>query len=231
MDSSSNRDLETAIWRLTLELRYESAAMRCMAALRRVGATLGKAGYDPNQPRDPAGTSTGGQWSGGGTSGGSGGTPFRSPDFYYFDLRAIESRRSHAWSNHVNKTPEALLSDILATARPWVNPDGSPTIRHQQSQGGFATEGEANRLVASVLREYPELVERAVQGDNRVQITHDFHYPTGIEAYWGPNDAAPIIQVTHKVRVLIAHDPTPGSRGYIVITAFPMRDVPNEVFK
>jgi hypothetical protein len=54
MDSSSNRDLETAIWRLTLDIRYDTASMRCTTALRRLGATLGKAGYDPNQPRDPS---------------------------------------------------------------------------------------------------------------------------------------------------------------------------------
>lgn len=153
----------------------------------------------------------------------------RHPSFYYFDLRAIESRRPHAWSKHVRKTPEQLAT-ILATARPVIGPDGLPTIRHQESLGSFITESEANSLAASVLRKYPDLIERAVQGDNRAQITHDFGYQTGIEVYWAPDQASPIIRTTRQVRVLIAHDPTPGSRGYTVITAFPMNDIPNEIF-
>lgn len=49
----------------------------------------------------------------------------RSPDFYYFDLRKIESKRSHGWSKHVGKTPEHLLATIMATARFVVAPNNS----------------------------------------------------------------------------------------------------------
>ncbi|KQX40121.1 hypothetical protein ASD04_05635 [Devosia sp. Root436] len=75
-------------------LRAAAIETRLTLAMNRLRSAL-KAGYDPNQPREPAGRPTGGQWTrldvaqSGQQS---------HPGFYYFDLRAIESRRSHAWT-------------------------------------------------------------------------------------------------------------------------------------
>ena len=215
------------------ELKHAAAILRVAAAENRLALIMArlrlhlKAGFDPNQPREPAGQPTGGRWTRvdvaqiGST---------RHPSFYYFDLRAIDSRRSHAWKRHVEKTPEQLLISIWSTYKIRLEPDGRIKEVHQEALGSFLTEEQANNFVALTLQNFPELVERAVAGDNRVQVTHDFGYQTGIEAFWPEEAIVPIIRPTRAVRVLIAHDPRPGTRGYIVITAFPMNDVSDEVF-
>ena len=54
-----------------LDLKWEITAQRFMSAARNLAALLGKANFNPGQPRVPAGNSEGGRWIGtGGASGG-----------------------------------------------------------------------------------------------------------------------------------------------------------------
>jgi len=54
--------LEDQITTLTLQLRYEAAASRVILALHAIRDDLLEHRYSPDQPRVPAGSSDGGQW-------------------------------------------------------------------------------------------------------------------------------------------------------------------------
>lgn len=62
MTSLSKQDIENVIRRLILQVRAESVTVRVKTELYKIDYLLGKAGYRPDQPRDFAGTPTGGQW-------------------------------------------------------------------------------------------------------------------------------------------------------------------------
>jgi hypothetical protein len=51
-------------------LKWDIAASRFQSALRRHALALERSGFNPNQPRVPAGRSNGGQWTSGGSGGG-----------------------------------------------------------------------------------------------------------------------------------------------------------------
>ncbi|WP_152664504.1 hypothetical protein [Devosia geojensis] len=68
MDWYEELELKRAIRRLTMEFRMEAAAIRVRVALRRLVDWAEKGGFDPNQPRVPAGSSDGGQWTRAGSS-------------------------------------------------------------------------------------------------------------------------------------------------------------------
>jgi len=59
--------LRNALGAAILTINYENSAARVMNAIRR-GRFFQKLGYDPNQPRVPAGNADGGQWTDDGAS-------------------------------------------------------------------------------------------------------------------------------------------------------------------
>src|SRR5688500_4426169 len=65
MIPASSRMLSPSLTTKLLQTHYEIAAMQLRMALLRLRLAL-KAGFDPNQPRVPAGSSEGGQWTRGG---------------------------------------------------------------------------------------------------------------------------------------------------------------------
>jgi hypothetical protein len=108
----------------------------------------------------------------------------------------------------------------------------NPANQHHPAEGSFHSLGEANNLVAVVLRSRPDLVQAAIDGARRPQdIRLRFGYDTGYEAYQPQADLAPVIRTTYWVEVWITHDPNPKGRGYRVITAYPMNQTPNETNK
>ncbi|WEK05494.1 MAG: hypothetical protein P0Y65_04350 [Candidatus Devosia phytovorans] len=108
----------------------------------------------------------------------------------------------------------------------------NPAHEHHPAEGSFHSLGEANILVAAVLRSRPDLVQAAINGQRRPQsILYRFGYNTGYEAYQPNQQILPVIRTTYWVEVWITHDPNPNSRGYRVITAYPMNDTPNETTK
>lgn len=62
-----NEKLRQALRVAIPTINYENSATRFMSAMRR-GQFYLKYGYDPNQPRVPAGNADGGQWTGDRTS-------------------------------------------------------------------------------------------------------------------------------------------------------------------
>ena len=84
----ANPDMRTQILELRCNhaaIRMEFAALRCMLAL--------KAGFDPNQPRVPAGRPEGGQWTDSG-SGGSNARRVAEPSSESADARS-QRRKQH----------------------------------------------------------------------------------------------------------------------------------------
>ena len=88
------------------EIKYQLAALRFETALIRHAHVCGKAGFNPDEPRIPAGNPDGGQWTAGGAGfspGGAGFTPrysnapARKPASYQFAARGSQSA-AYCWN-------------------------------------------------------------------------------------------------------------------------------------
>lgn len=91
--------------RLCREIKYELAALRFETALIRHACICRKAGFNPNQPRVPAGSPEGGRW----TATGIGGSPRDSTGMSPDDLGAGTSRERLADASSVLGSP--VMSD------------------------------------------------------------------------------------------------------------------------
>lgn len=198
-----------------LAIAWQLSALRVAVKFARLERTMRKYGYDPAQPRAPAGAYD---------------TPdrihvavsaFDNPGLYYVDLSAEDRKGGHGFSKHVGKNAVYLKAYVIA----WnMNPDN----QHHPAEGSFHTLGEANNLVSAALRANPEIVQRAINGERNLPILHRFGFNTGYEAYQSTPTAIPIIRETYWVEVYITHDPRQGGKGYRVVTAYPMNDIPDE---
>src|SRR5687768_6163598 len=106
MIPASFRMLGPSLTTKLLQTRCDIAAMRLRLAL--------KAGFDPNQPRVPAGRPEGGQWTrvGGGVQDEAPVRVAQGPTRrrYTVNLLEEEARGGHAIRDHVKKTDEELIA-------------------------------------------------------------------------------------------------------------------------
>jgi hypothetical protein len=214
-----------------LRLKSDLAFDRFLRALA-LRAEQRKAGFDPDQPRVPAGNSDGGQWTSGGGEGAGRDDPTVLSDATVnnvfgpgtrlaandgatrIDLQEEEASGGHAISAHVNRSPEALV----AQARE--NFDRNPGARDSRS-GSFSSLEAATKLVNSTLAQNRDTVDRVATGElSRAMVFAQFNSVTGIEAVIPRIHSQPYFQETYGVGVMIVHDRF-SSHGYRVLTAFP----------
>ncbi|MEZ5785262.1 MAG: RNase A-like domain-containing protein [Xanthobacteraceae bacterium] len=205
-----------------------------------------KAGFDPAQPRVPAGNPDGGRWtdSGGAGDGGAGGGNVprvisdATPDNdwkpgaryakdrsrrYSVILEDEEARGGHVISKHVGKTDDDLLKVLHKNY--YV---GITTYNFQDAEGAFTDVRSANDFVNRTLKENQATVDLVASGQaDKAMIEHRFGYPTGREAYRANVDSEPYIRSTYAVRVIILHD-SRSEKGYSVFTAFPINKMRKE---
>lgn len=198
-------------------------ALRVSVKLLRLRRALFTAGYDASQPRAPAGSAIGGQWVGAGTADRVhvAVSAFDNPGLYYVDLAEEEDKGGHGYSKHVGMSSGYLKAYVIA----W---NMNPINELHPAEGSFHSLGEANNLVAAALRANPDVVQAAILGGKNLQILHRFGYDTGYEAYQPSVQVPPIIRTTYWVEIYITNDPRSGGKGYRVVTAYPMNEIPNE---
>jgi hypothetical protein len=202
--------------------------------------------YAVDEPRVPAGTPDGGQWTTGGgstatsrladagedstssqpghvTNGTQSGVQVATDSGrsgYPIDLREEEQRGGHAIGSHVGKSQEYLLSDVRDIAAS-VKSQGN--LISGLREGSFTSLEAANKLVNATVSEDENQtkVDLVVQGlSPREELDAVFTSPTGYEAYAATERTAPYIRDTYGVRVVIVRDPS-FAKGYRVVTAFP----------
>jgi hypothetical protein len=221
-ESGSNMEL--------LDIERALAALDVELKLCRVIYLLQKHGAD--QPRVPAGSSEGGQWtSGGGTEQGrdaesgspeegrsasDGSDPAQS---YAIDLGEEEHRGGHTIERHVARSEADLKIEVQQVAQDMVDTGQYP---HGLSRGSFTSLESATELVNSTLLQNRDRVDRVASGERGGDIvTAGFHSPTGYEAFLPTPESIPYVRDTYGVRVLIARDPR-SSSGFRVHTAYPI---------
>jgi hypothetical protein len=222
------------------ELRCELSALRFRLALKRLIDHCAKAGYDPSQPRVPAGNPDGGQWTDDPRwAGGAGRNDSRIlsdalPDNFFvpgarlaqndrqtgrpIDLLEDEQSGGHTIDRHVGKSQERLLDDVHKIIQ-------SARDRGEFSEGlrigSFPSLEAANKLVNSTLSQNQQKIDRVTSGLSlREQLDARFGSSTGYEAYAPTERSQPYIRNTNGVRVIIVPDRR-MSKGYRVLTAFP----------
>jgi len=191
-----------------------------------------KAGFNPDQPRVPAGRPDGGQWT---RDGGAGGraelVQARPGSRYLVKLEEEEGvKNGHTIRDHVGKSPEFLRQRIADSQEM-----GLFVSRGRYRAGSFPSIEAANKLVNSTLAQNLAIVDQVASGAilDRVFVTATFRTKTGIEAFlpvserrrWFlPSKIASIyIRDTYGVGVVIYHDPT-AKNGFRVLTAYPRND-------
>jgi hypothetical protein len=220
-DSSSDMEL--------LNMRCALAALDVELKLCRLIYLLRK--YSPGQPRVPAGSPDGGQWtSGGGGGGGADNSAEADGDAqiqlvqgdrlqgYPVDLREDEQLGGHTIADHVGKSESFLKLDVLDRARAIIE-------RGDDFRGlavsSFPSLDSANRLVNSTLSQNRDVVGLVATGEaGSATLRAEFASPTGYQAYLtGPN-SLPYMRDAYGVTAFIVWDPR-SSRGYRVQSAYP----------
>lgn len=231
-----------AIGATLARLRMQAAALRFETKLRRLSRALDRR-YSPNQPRVPAGSPGGGQWTSGG--GGSGAvsdvSPVqvalntvanvvsdatatllvgeRDPGRYAVDLEAEEGY-SHAIRDHVGKSDEELLN-VLRKDYIKFGIRGIGVIDYHPAEGSFDSRESANDFVNRTLEANRDLVDLVASGKEKAyKLDRIFGHVTGKEAFRNRGDSEPYVRPTYAVRVVVHHDPN-SERGYRLRTAFP----------
>ena len=146
-------------------VRWSIDAERVSVALLRLGLVL--RGYDPNQPRVPAGSSEGGQW----TDGGEGGS-YPSEDGAWItlvsdnddrrlsvDLGEEEARGGHTLRKHLGRTDDEMRERVQRSA--WWTMPGRGGLRRN---GTFASQDAATNLINQTLRKNAEIVNEVASG-------------------------------------------------------------------
>jgi hypothetical protein len=212
-----------------LNMRCALAALDVELKLCRLIYLLRK--YSPSQPRLPAGSPEGGQWTSGGGSDGTDdraegdndvqiqlvqGEPSRG---YSVDLEEEERRGGHAIEGHVAKNDAYLKIEVQQMAQGMVERDQYPLGLRV---GSFSSLESATELVNSTLSQNRDRVERVARGDSGGDFLRAFFdSPTGYEAYLPTPNSLPYMRDTYGVGVLIARDPR-APNGFRVHTAYPI---------
>lgn len=156
-----------------LRLKWLAAATRFELALVRHDRAL-KAGFNPNQPRVPAGSREGGQWTDGGGATRVAGDDGRSE-------RPVDIRENaHVMAEHV-KSPQYVLRRVREMA------DHAKSLGDTfegLSAGSFSSLHSANSLVNSTIGQNQARIDRVASGLVQYdEITARFSAPTGFEGY------------------------------------------------
>lgn len=120
-------DYDRAAERVSTALRrlhYQLAAARVVAAAKRLAELLGKANFDPNQPRVPRGNPDGGQWTGEGGIG----TPHPSGTTRPIRVaQAITGFRKHGINRVISRgvAPSAILDAVRNPIQVLPQPNGT----------------------------------------------------------------------------------------------------------
>jgi hypothetical protein len=174
-------------------LRFELAAMDMEVKLLRLRT---KAGFDPNQPRVPAGDPDGGQWTGvGGVSGqGSGGGQVAgrgrgrgASSVGSGNSRIVrDSTGQQPWRSHVTR----YRDDGSVASRTVHNRDGSKIV--SEFEGGGRRAGRAERNTVAL----PDGSRFTFENRSTTQRIYDGKGRLLSEAVWTPNgpELQPIVQ-------------------------------------
>ncbi len=207
MSLSSNVRIELSL----LKLAQSSQAVSL--ALIRLGMALERwldHAFNPNQPRVPAGSPDGGQWTDGDAAGI---IPVADND------RPSEDRylNQHIMDRHVGKSELELIARMERDTRHTLL-----GTRYMYRNGSFASKETARDFIRRTIEMFPETVSQVANGViPDAFLTHRFGYETGREAYRNPVDPEIIqLRTTYNVGVLIIHDPG-NPLGYRIDTAYP----------
>lgn len=106
-----------------LDLMWQISALRVIVKFARLELAMRKAGYDPSQPRAPAGSARGGQWI---DSGPTAEVPtrvrvavsaFDNPGLYYVDLEREDIKGGHGFAKARRQKQYATHRIPIALAR------------------------------------------------------------------------------------------------------------------
>src|SRR5215208_4612234 len=213
-----------ALIRAQLELR----SRRLSLLLRR---------FNPSQPRVPAGSRDGGQW----TSEGGGGAVSsddatlvpvgsrneeRSP--LKIDLLEEEARGGHAIREHVGRTDAELIGRLEREYARLQFFGLTLAETGRRRVGSFPSLSEANEWANKAIEANRGIVDEVASGRmTNAFITHRFGFVTGREAIVTPIERSIRVRRTYGIGVVIDHDRrTP--RGFSVRTAYPRNEDQSE---
>jgi len=224
-----------------------------LALVRREFALRSKAGFNPGQPRVPAGNPDSGQWTGEGGSGAQGSSSDdhdrntgrndprilsdATPDNFFkpgAQLAQNETQRRYsvdlneeeARGGHTLRNHVGRTDDeLLASVRGDRGTAGFYRYARKR-EGSFESRESANDFVNRTLERNQIMVDRVADGKlDREFLNARFGYPTGREAFRPSIDSEPYIRDTYEVGVEIRRDPS-SVRGYRVLTAYPRNEDP-----
>ena len=192
------------------KVKQQSSDAWLAAAINACTASLYAKLFDPAQPRDDHGRWTRGGW------GGAANVQVAQNDasFGQIDLLQEEVFGGHTIERHVGKSDEYLKRRVFA----FQNGDGrDPPFK----AGTFSSLSSANKLVNSVLAQFPLSVAAVASGlmPDELLVT-TFGSPTGRQAVAVSRLSSIFIDDTFSIKVFIIHDPF-FPRGFRVHTAYP----------
>lgn len=228
--------------------------LRMRLELRQIRRELIEQRYRPDQPRAPRGTPIGGQFIDDPLGAGQNNrliesfpptlpsrepahhvaqidTPSRPKSFYFVDLREEDRKGGHGFAEHVGRSRRQLLQVMEQFRYKITLANGTTEYHWHAAEGTFSSNGEASFHIQQALSSNPVAVEQAIRGrvgDKPIQILHRVGSPTGIEAYRPDYHSDVVFRTTFALKIFIVHDPSRASRGYRVLTAFPMNEISNE---
>jgi hypothetical protein len=205
-------------------VRVEVASLRLQLAWKR---------YDPDQPRVPAGSSDGGQWTDG--DGGLGDGPWgarwldQEPELrptpatldgrenrYKISIYAEAARGGHTIRRHVNKSDRELVQRLEEER---AEHEGKIVFRFRN--GTFFSMEEARELTERTLHENQLIVEEVRSGRRMAaRISHRFGFVTGREVLIKDLYDKPSFRPTYAVEVRIFYDKR-SPNNFTVVTSFP----------
>lgn len=185
--------------------------------------------YSPDQPRVPAGSSEGGQWtSGDGNNAGAEAATANDEDDGSSDgadedaaPELVQDRsdrllNNHIIRDHVAKTDEELKARIRADQT-----RGLFLSRGMDRNGSFDSIESARDFISQTIANNPGGVAQVATGQTDGKfLVWRFGYHTGREAIMDAPGSEIRMRPTYEVGVLIVHDPR-ADFGYRVVTAFP----------
>lgn len=200
-------------------LRCEAAALRFKWALIAWQFAELKAGFDPNQPRVPAGFPTGGQWTDADAS------LFAEP----IDLLEEEEKGGHAYARHVGKSDAFLKRRVRQKQRlarhaakvPRLGPFVKLAVSaNMYEASSFTSLASAEKLVTAALATDQPLLDRIAFGEGRRKAKFKLtsRSKVGRVAY-ARGLARAKIRDAYSVVVVVRHDPN-DEKGYRIVTAY-----------
>lgn len=136
---------------------------------------------------------------------------------YPVDLHEEEKRGGHAISDHVGKSPEALLERVRREALIADRFGSADELR----AGSFTSLEAANKLVNSTIASNGAKIALVVSGASPVEVLRqEFSSTTGYEAFARTERSQPYIRGTTGVSVVIVRDAS-STKGYRIQSAFP----------